>query len=340
MEKEKLLEVKNLETSFFTHVGEVKAVRNISFDLYKGEILGVVGESGSGKTVSCMSIMKLLPEAGKIVGGEVIFKGENLADKSEKEMQSIRGDQIAMSFQDPMTALNPVFTIGNQMCEVIRAHKNCSKEEAEDIAANILSLVDIPSPRERLKNYPHEFSGGMRQRAMIAMSISCNPELLIADEPTTALDVTIQAQVLDLIKDLQKKIDTSVILITHDLGVIAETCQRVIVMYGGMIMEQGDVYAIFKSPQNPYTIGLLNSVPNPQAQEKTRLVPIGGTPPDLVNPPKGCPFAPRCVYAMNKCMEEIPPLFKAEEDGHYSRCWLLHKDAPAVEGIKKAVQEV
>lgn len=337
MEKQKILEVKDLQSSFYTHIGEVQAVRNVSFDLYKGDILGIVGESGSGKSQTCMSIMKLLQDPGKVKNGEVLFKGQDLVPMNEKEMQHIRGNQISMVFQDPMTALNPVFTIGNQMIEVIRKHKKLNRDEAKKLAIKMLELVGIPSPEDRINSYPHEFSGGMRQRAMIAMALSCDPELLVADEPTTALDVTIQAQVLDLMKDLQQRLGTSIVLITHDLGVIAETCNRVIVMYGGMIMEEATIDDIFHNPKNPYTLGLLLSVPNPKAETKERLIPIPGTPPDLLNPPKGCPFAYRCKYALNVCYDELPPLFNCGE-GHRSRCWLLHKDAPMVDEIGKAVE--
>lgn len=337
MKKEKVLEIKNLRTSFFTHVGEVQAVRGVDFNVYKGEVLGIVGESGSGKSQTCMSVMKLLQDPGRIVGGEVLFKGKDLVPLSYKEMQNIRGGQISMVFQDPMTALNPVFTIGNQINEVIQKHKKVSKEEANKLAVKMLELVGIPSPEDRLKSYPHEFSGGMRQRAMIAMALSCDPELLVADEPTTALDVTIQAQVLDLMKEIQERMGTSIILITHDLGVIAETCHRVIVMYGGLMMEEAPVDALFYSPKNPYTLGLLQSVPNPSNDERVRLIPIPGTPPDLLNPPKGCPFAYRCKYALNICYDELPPFYHCGEN-HRSRCWLLDKNAPLVEEIGKAVE--
>lgn len=335
--KEKVLEVKNLKTSFFTHVGEVQAVRNIDFNVYKGEVLGIVGESGSGKSQTCMSVMKLLQDPGRIVGGEILFKGKDLVPLTYKEMQEIRGDQISMVFQDPMTALNPVFTIGNQITEVIRRHKKLDKEAAHKEAVKMLELVGIPSPADRLNSYPHEFSGGMRQRAMIAMALSCDPELLVADEPTTALDVTIQAQVLDLMKDIQKRLGTSIILITHDLGVIAETCHRVIVMYGGMMLEEANVDDLFHNTKNPYTLGLLQSVPDPDSEERARLIPIPGTPPDLLNPPKGCPFAYRCKYALNICYDEMPPFYNCGE-GHRSRCWLLDKNAPLVEEIGKAVE--
>ncbi|OON98729.1 MAG: peptide ABC transporter ATP-binding protein [Epulopiscium sp. Nele67-Bin004] len=325
---EKLLEVKQLETSFFTHLGEVKAVRNVSFDINKSEVVGIVGESGSGKSITCMSIMKLLQQSGKIKNGEILFKGENLITKTPKQMRAIQGNEISMIFQDPMTALNPVYTIGNQMTEVIRAHKKVSQKEAKDIAINMLKSVGIPSPEQRINNYPHEFSGGMRQRAIIAMALSCEPELLIADEPTTALDVTIQAQILDLLKELKSKSNTSIIFITHDLGVIAELCDRVIVMYGGMIMEETSVIELFNNPQNPYTIGLLKSVPNPELTTKQTLIPIAGSPPDMLNPPKGCAFCNRCTFAVNRCAEYIPDIYEIS-NGHKVRCHLHSPDAPS-----------
>ena len=334
MSKEKILEVKGLQTSFYTHLGEVQSVRNVDFDLYKGEVLGVVGESGSGKSVTCSSVMRLLQHPGKIKAGEVLFKGEDLVKKTDKEMRKIQGNEMSMIFQDPMSALNPVYTIGNQMVEVIRQHKKVSKKEAEAIAIKMLSLVGIPSPEERMKNYPHEFSGGMRQRAVIAMALSCDPELVIADEPTTALDVTIQAQILELMKDLQERLNSSIIFITHDLGVIAQLCTRVIVMYGGMVMEEALVDELFYDAKHPYTIGLLNSVPNPNAKTKERLEPIPGLPPDLLNPPKGCPFCNRCQYAMKKCLNEMPSMHQVSET-HKSRCHLLLKEAPMVEGFVK-----
>lgn len=334
MSKEKVLEVRGLKTSFYTHLGEVQSVRDVDFDVYKGEILGVVGESGSGKSVTCSSVMRLLQSPGKIKEGTVLFKGEDLVQKTDKEMRKIQGNEISMIFQDPMSALNPVYTIGNQMVEVIRNHKKVSRKEAEEIAIKMLTLVGIPSPAERMKNYPHEFSGGMRQRAVIAMALACEPELVIADEPTTALDVTIQAQILELMKDLQQRLHSSIIFITHDLGVIAQLCTRVIVMYGGMVMEEASVRELFYDAKNPYTLGLLNSVPNPHAEGKERLEPIPGTPPDLLNPPKGCPFCNRCKYAMKKCLEEIPPMYEVSGT-HKSRCHLLHPDAPTVEGFVK-----
>lgn len=330
----KILEVKNLHTSFFSHVGEIKAVRGNSFSMEKGDILGIVGESGSGKSVSALSIMGLIDHPGRVKEGEIIFDGELISDKSDIEMSNLRGKEISMIFQDPMTSLNPVFTIKNLMVEVIRRHQKVSKKEAVEIAIEKLRMVGIPEPEKRINSYPHEFSGGMRQRAMIATALSCNPKLLIADEPTTALDVTIQAQILDIMKKLSTEIDTSIIIITHDLGVIAETCKNLIVMYGGLIMETGSVDEIFYSPQHPYTNGLLASVPGRNGKERGRLIPIPGTPPDLLNPPKGCPFAPRCPKAMEICRQELAPTFHVS-DTHSSACWLLHKDAPEVEGYVK-----
>lgn len=334
---EKLLQVKNLHTSFFTHVGEVKAIRGIDFHLDKGEAIGIVGESGSGKSVTSLSVMRLLVYPGKVVEGEIVFKGQHLEKMTEKEMQHIRGNEISMIFQDPMTSLNPVFTIGNQIKEAIRTHQKLSGKELEKKAIEMLDMVGIPSPEKRLKQYPHEFSGGMRQRAMIAMALSCEPSLLIADEPTTALDVTIQAQILQLMKHLKDHLSSSIILITHDLGVVADVCSRILVMYGGLIMEEGTTREIFYHPQHPYTLGLLKSIPKLADKEnKERLIPIEGTPPDLLKPPVGCPFAPRCQYAMSVCMERQPPLASLSET-HRSACWLLHKDAPEVPGFDKGV---
>ncbi|WP_170917550.1 ABC transporter ATP-binding protein [Maledivibacter halophilus] len=326
-----------MKTSFFIHVGEVQAVRGVSFTVDKGEAIGIVGESGSGKSVTSMSVMRLLQYPGKIKSGEILFKGEDIVKKSDKEMMSIRGNEIAMIFQDPMTSLNPVYTIGDQIMEAIRRHQGLSKSEARKKAIEMLELVGIPSPEDRIKNYPHEFSGGMRQRAMIAIALSCQPDLLIADEPTTALDVTIQAQILELMKDLKDKINTSIILITHDLGVVADVCSRIVVMYGGLIMEEGTSQEIFYEPKHPYTMGLLKSIPRLDLGEKKRLVPIEGTPPDLIKPPKGCPFASRCPYSMKICMEHRPPYFEVSK-GHRSMCWLLHEEAPKVKvdtGVKR-----
>ncbi|RUA06416.1 MAG: peptide ABC transporter ATP-binding protein [Fusobacteria bacterium] len=325
---EKIIELKNVKTSFFTHLGEVQAVRGVSFSLNKGEALGIVGESGSGKSITSMSIMGLLQYPGKVKEGEIIFKGHDLLKKSKSDMRSVRGNEIAMIFQDPMTSLNPVYTVGDQIMEAILKHQKVSKKEALEKAIEMLTLVGIPDPKKRVKAYPHEFSGGMRQRVMIAIALSCEPDLLIADEPTTALDVTIQAQILDLMKNLRKKMDTSIILITHDLGVVADVCSRVLVMYGGLIMEEGKIEDIFYNPQHPYTVGLLKSIP--KIENKERLIPIDGTPPDLLHPPKGCPFAARCEHAMNICMTERPEFYECGE-GHRSMCWLLHPDSPKVE---------
>lgn len=327
---EKLLEVKNLRTSFYTHAGEVQSVRGVDFTVHKGEALGIVGESGSGKSVTSLSIMKLLQYPGKIKEGQLIFKGEDMVNKTDKEMRRIRGNEIAMIFQDPMTSLNPVYTIGDQIIEAVMEHQKLNKADAKQKAIEMLRLVGIPSPEKRVDNYPHEFSGGMRQRAMIAIALSCQPDLLIADEPTTALDVTIQAQILDLMKELKDKVNTSIVLITHDLGVVADVCSRIIVMYGGLIMEEGTVQDIFYNPKHPYTLGLLKSVPRLDETERKRLIPIAGTPPDLVTPPKGCPFAARCDYAMSICMDHIPSYFNIS-DNHRSMCWMLHKDAPAAD---------
>ena len=299
-----LLNVKNLKTSFFTHVGEVKSVRGISFKLNHGEVLGIVGESGSGKSVTSLSIMGLLQYPGRVVGGEIEFNGENILEYSKTKMKTLRGNDIAMIFQDPMTSLNPVYTVGNQIIEMIQAHEKMSKAQARERAIEMLRMVGIPSPEKRIDNYPHEFSGGMRQRAMIAMALACKPKLLIADEPTTALDVTIQAQILNLIKELNQKLDMTTILITHDLGVVATLCNRIAVMYGGLIMEEGSAEEIFYNPTHPYTMGLLDSIPSVNGGNSERLKPIPGTPPNLINPPKGCPFSTRCAHCMNICKEE------------------------------------
>lgn len=324
---ERLLEVNNLKTSFFTHVGEVKAVGGVSFYLNKGEALGIVGESGSGKSVTMMSLMRLLTDTGKIVSGEMLFQGKDLVKVSEREMEKIRGNEIGMIFQDPLTSLNPVFNIGNQIMEPLLKHRGLSKKEAFARSVEMLSLVGIPSPEKRMKQYPHEFSGGMRQRAMIAMALCCNPKLLIADEPTTALDVTIQAQILELMKDIKEKLNTSIILITHDLGVVADVCARTNVMYGGLIAETGSTRDLFYNPRHPYTWGLLNSIPNHKSAVREKLKPIEGQPPDLLKPPVGCPFALRCDYAMKICEEHRPQLFEISPE-HHAACWLNHPNAP------------
>lgn len=322
----KLLSVRNLKTSFFTHVGEVKAVRGISFDVNEGEVLGIVGESGSGKSVTSLSIMGLLQYPGRVVDGEILLNGEDILTYSKDQMRKVRGKEIAMIFQDPMTSLNPVYTIGNQVMEMILEHEKMTKREARARAIEMLKLVGIPAAEKRIDSYPHEFSGGMRQRVMIALALSCNPKLLIADEPTTALDVTIQAQILSLIKSLNKQFGMTTMLITHDLGVVATVCDKVAVMYGGLIMEYGTADEIFYHPRHPYTMGLLGSIPHVDGGEKRRLIPIDGTPPDLINPPKGCPFSTRCKYCMNVCTREQPPYFA--EDKHRTMCWMLDADAP------------
>ena len=322
----KLLSVRDLKTSFFTHVGEVKAVRGISFDGNEGEVLGIVGESGSGKSVTSLSIMGLLQYPGRVVDGEILLNGEDILTYSKDQMRKVRGKEIAMIFQDPMTSLNPVYTIGNQVMEMILEHEKMTKREARARAIEMLKLVGIPAAEKRIDSYPHEFSGGMRQRVMIALALSCNPKLLIADEPTTALDVTIQAQILNLIKKLNRQFGMTTMLITHDLGVVATVCDKVAVMYGGLIMEYGTVDEIFYHPRHPYTMGLLGSIPHVDGGEKRRLIPIDGTPPDLINPPKGCPFSTRCKYCMNVCTQEQPPYFA--EDKHRTMCWMLDVDAP------------
>ena len=325
---EKLLDVKNLHTSFFTHLGEVQAIRDVSFGLDKGEIIGIVGESGSGKSVTSLSIMGLLAYPGRVKDGEILFNGEDLLKKKKSEMRKIQGDHIAMIFQDPMTSLNPLFKIGDQITEAILTHHKIKKEDAKKRALEMLRLVGIPSPEKRFHSYPHEFSGGMRQRAMIAMALSCEPELLIADEPTTALDVTIQAQILELMKKLQKQNHMGIIFITHNLGVVAEVCDKVSVMYAGKMVEQGPVDDIFYNPGHPYTKGLLRSMPRVDAESYERLIPIEGSPVDMLNPPEGCPFAPRCEHAMKICLQKMPPYVEMGEN-HRAACWLRVQDSLA-----------
>ncbi|HWQ80544.1 MAG TPA: ABC transporter ATP-binding protein [Anaerovoracaceae bacterium] len=324
-EKEVLLEVKDLRVSFFTPAGEVKAVGGISYDIKYGEVLGIVGESGSGKSVEAYSIMGLLQSPGRIIGGSILFEGENVLDYNKKQSQHFRGKKAGMIFQNPMTCLNPVYTIGDQLVEAIRVHEKISQKAAWERAIEMLELVGINNPQKRMKQFPHEFSGGMRQRVMIAMGLICDPKLLIADEPTTALDVTIQAQILELMKEIQKKTGMAIILITHNLGVVAEICDRVAVMYAGHIVEKGSAEDIFYRPEHPYTVGLLESMPRIDAEEYERLIPISGTPVDMLNPPAGCPFGPRCSHCMKICLRKTPPLFETG-DGHYSACWLLEKE--------------
>ena len=321
----KLLEVKDLHVSFFTPAGEVKALNGVSFSMNQGDVLGIVGESGSGKSVTAYSIMGLTAYPGRLVGGTVWFNGHQIDKMTEKEFRKIRGNEVSIIFQDPMTSLNPVYTIGNQIVEVILLHTKKTKQEAWARARELLELVGINEPDRRLKQYPHELSGGMRQRVMIAIALACEPKLLIADEPTTALDVTIQAQILELMNDLRHKLGMSIIMITHDLGVVAQMCEKIAVMYAGHIVEYGTTDEIFYNPQHEYTKGLINSIPKLNAEEKERLVPIEGQPVDLLNPPAGCPFAPRCKSCMKICLNKMPP--KTElSDTHYTYCWLRQKE--------------
>ena len=325
---EHILEVKDLQTSFLTSSGDVKAVRGVSFFVNKGESVGIVGESGSGKSVTSLSVMQLLVGTGKIIGGSVKLNGRELVGLSPKEMRSIRGKEVAMIFQDPMTSLNPLIPVGEQVGEMLWSHdKSLSKAQREERVIDLFRMVRIPEPETRLKSFPHEFSGGMRQRVMIAMALACKPDLLIADEPTTALDVSIQDQILKLMRSIQKEMGMSIMFITHDLGVVAELCSRVLVMYGGLIMEEANIYDVFENPLHPYTMGLIASIPDINQDKSKKLQPIIGSPPDMIHPPEGCPFAPRCPYACRICLHQLPPVFSAGE-GHKSRCWLLAEDAP------------
>jgi oligopeptide transport system ATP-binding protein len=326
---EKILEIKDLKVSFHTYAGEVQAVRGVDFHLEKGETIAIVGESGSGKSVTSKAIMGLIPTPpGEVKSGEIMFEDKDILSLTEKELEKIRGSEISMIFQDPMTALNPTMTVGKQIIEGLIKHKKISKTEAKNKAIELLKLVGIPNPESRVKQYPHQFSGGMRQRVVIAIALACEPKVLIADEPTTALDVTIQAQILDLMKEIQRKTGTAIVIITHDLGVVANVADRVVVMYGGKIVETGTVDEIFYEPRHPYTWGLLGSMPS--MNSKAELIAIPGTPPDLSNPPKGDAFAPRNPYAMKIDFEQEPPMFKIS-DTHYAATWLLHEHAPKVE---------
>ncbi|MEM7531747.1 MAG: ABC transporter ATP-binding protein [Chloroflexota bacterium] len=326
-----LLQVKNLKTQFFTQDGVVHAVNGITYNVDAGETVAIVGESGSGKSVGVMSLIRLIPQPpGKIVDGEVLFDGQDLLQLSEDELRNIRGNRIAMIFQDPMTSLNPVLTIGRQITEALELHMGMSREQSRQRAIELLEMVGIPGAGDRLDNYPHQFSGGMRQRVMIAMGLSCNPQLLIADEPTTALDVTIQAQIVELVAELKRQLDMAVIWITHDLGVVAGMAERVIVMYSGFIVEEATVDEIYAQPMHPYTLGLLRSIPRLDLGRQKRLVPIEGLPPDLLEPPSHCPFAPRCSFAKEKCWQENPPL-KSVGVNRKAACWVDISDVKVLE---------
>ena len=321
---EYLLEIKDERLSFFTPAGEVKALNGVSIHMKEGEVLGIVGESGSGKSVTAYSLMGLTAYPGKLIGGTLDFNGHRINDMTEKEMRKMRGNEVSIIFQDPMTSLNPVYTIGNQIEEVIRLHTNKTKQEAKERARELLTLVGINEPDKRLKQFPHELSGGMRQRIMIAIALACEPKLLIADEPTTALDVTIQAQILELMMELREKLGMAIIMITHDLGVVASTCEKIAVMYAGNIVEYGTTDDIFYRPKHEYTKGLIRSIPRMDAKNHERLVPIEGTPVDMLNPPKGCKFASRCDKCMKICLREMPPRTMFD-DVHYAHCWLNQK---------------
>ena len=322
---ENILSVQNLHTSFHTDKGEVKAVNGVTFNLEKGKLLGIVGESGSGKSVTAYSIMRILEKNGRITEGKILYKGQDIAEFSEKQMREFRGKCCSIIFQDPMTSLNPVFTVGNQLKEAIELHTDRKGKEAEARAIEMLTLVGVNEPEKRVKQYPYELSGGMRQRVMIAMALACEPDILIADEPTTALDVTIQAQILELMQSLQKKLGMAIIMVTHDLGVIADMCDEIIVMYGGRVCERGTAEDIFYRPHHEYTKGLLRSIPNVDRIGE-KLIPIPGTPINLLNMPKGCAFCPRCEEAMKICIEEQPPEMQMP-DGHFASCWLNVKAA-------------
>ncbi len=325
---EPIVKIENLKTSFMTSNGEVQAVRGVSFCVNPGEIVGLVGESGSGKSVTSMSILKLLADTARIKEGKILFEGENLAAYSKAQMRKIRGGKISMIFQDPMSSLNPLIPVGKQVAEMIRTHHpEKDKAEVKREVLDLFARVRIPEPEKRYHSFPHEFSGGMRQRVMIAMALANRPKLLIADEPTTALDVTIQDQILKQLRELRKEYGTSIIFITHDLGVVAELCDRVVVLYGGLVMEEASVFDIFDHPKHPYTLGLLASIPSLEQDRSRRLKPIPGSPPDMTRPPAGCPFAPRCPYARVICGQELPPVTEISE-GHKSRCWLLDAEAP------------
>ena len=333
-ENKYILEVKDLHTSFVTDNGDVQAVNGISFNLEAGETLGIVGESGSGKSVTAYTIMQILADNGRITGGEVLFHGEDITKWSKKQMQGFRGSKCSIIFQDPMTSLNPVFTVGSQLMEAILLHTDKDKKQAKERAIEMLTLVGVNEPESRLKQYPHELSGGMRQRVMIAMALACEPDILIADEPTTALDVTIQAQILELMQDLQKKLGMSIIMVTHDLGVIASMCDEILVMYGGRVCERGSADDIFYRPAHEYTKGLLRSIPKADNMNE-KLVPIGGTPINLLQMPEGCAFCPRCDEAMKICLKEKPEEYRIS-DSHLASCWMNVKELQEAQEGEKA----
>ena len=335
-----LVDIEHERLSFFTPAGEVKALNDVSFRMKEGEVLGIVGESGSGKSVTAYSLMGLTAYPGRLIGGTIDFNGHHINDMTEAEFREIRGNEVSIIFQDPMTSLNPVYTVGNQIEEVIKLHTDKNKEEARARAIELLTLVGINEPEKRLKQYPHELSGGMRQRVMIAIALACEPKLLIADEPTTALDVTIQAQILELMMELREKLGMAIIMITHDLGIVASMCEKIAVMYAGRIVEYGTTDDIFYNPKHEYTKGLIKSIPRLDAKDHERLVPIEGTPVDMLNPPAGCPFAPRCDNCMKICLREMPPVTYFS-DVHYTQCWLNQKaeaEAAASKG-KEAADE-
>jgi len=334
-----LVDIEHERLSFFTPAGEVKALNDVSFRMKEGEVLGIVGESGSGKSVTAYSLMGLTAYPGKLIGGTIDFNGHHINDLTEAEFREIRGNEVSIIFQDPMTSLNPVYTIGNQIEEVIKLHTDKNKEESRARAIELLTLVGINEPEKRLKQYPHELSGGMRQRVMIAIALACEPKLLIADEPTTALDVTIQAQILELMMELREKLGMAIIMITHDLGIVASMCEKIAVMYAGRIVEYGTTDDIFYDPRHEYTKGLIKSIPRLDAKDHERLVPIEGTPVDMLNPPAGCPFAPRCDNCMKICLREMPPV-TFFSDVHYTQCWLNQKaEAEAAATGKEAADE-